>query len=97
MVREHREQQKEAQLRLEAEAALAVRRRPYFTVQNPDQTYAVGRPAERDYLEQHVRRTRPRFADRVKGCFCVGKGQAERAQQPGGAEQWHVPQPQLVQ
>lgn len=96
MVRERQELQKERQLRIEAEAALAVRRRPYFTVQNPDQTFAVGRPAERDYLEQHVRRTRPRFADRVKGCFCVGKGRQDQVQQLG-AEQWQVPQPQLVQ
>ncbi len=71
------------------------------SLQNPDQTYVVGRPAEKDYLEQHVRAKKPRLGDRLSGCFCGGKGAGrggrQQEQQALEAEQWHRLQPQLVQ
>ena len=72
--------------------------RPYFTVVQPDQSLAVGRPAEKDFLEQHVRRQRPKLSDRLSGCFCGAKAHSRgRQQQRDQVEEWRRFQPQLVQ
>ena len=73
--------------------------RPYFTVVQPDESLAVGRPAEKDFLAQHVRRQRPRLSDRLSGCLCGGKAHStgRRQQQQEQVEEWHRLQPQLVQ
>ncbi len=93
VIREQRQLQKEREEILAAEAALAVSRRPYFAVEQPDGQQSVCRPAEEDYYVQHVKSRKVRFGARIKGCLCMGKEHSQRQQ----AEDWRVPEPRLVQ
>jgi hypothetical protein len=97
LIREQRQLQKERQELLEAEAALAVNRRPYFTVQQPDGDCAVCRVDEQYYernWKKHVKQ-KANITSRLKSCFCV-KGK-ERQSEITLGEDWQFSGPRLVQ
>lgn len=95
VIREQRQLQKEREEILAAEAALAVNRRPYFTVEQPDGQQSVCRPAEEDYYVQHIKKRKGRIGKRIKSCFCMGTGPNQTYGENG--EHWRLAEPRLVQ
>lgn len=97
VIREQRQLQKERQELIEAEEALAINRRPYFTVQQPDGNCSVCRVEEHYYGKtlKDQRKKSKKFSKTLKSCFCIGG--SDRRCDTAQAEHWQLAGPRLVQ